>query len=165
MDVQSQSSRFRAHFDSALRDYQRQTGTTLTGHPLAERLQHCDSVESVTAVLREQTRAFIEFRGGEGRIMKSLKTIVSVLHTLSENYALGEGTGLVRRKSSYRCSMFVIPCSQPIPPAKLISAGVAILLAVRSFLISHVYILVTCKRVRSRMLAPAMMLSSICSNR
>jgi len=166
MDVQSQSSRFRALFLSALQDYQTQTGTTLSTHPLAERLQHCDSVESVTAVLREQARAFSDFRGGEGRIMESLKTIVSVLHSLPENSALGEVTGLVRRKASYRCSMFVIPCSQPIPPARLISAGFAILLAVRSFLIFHVYILVTCKCVRrSRMSAPAMMLSSICSKR
>src|SRR5260221_11185523 len=166
MDVQSQSSRFRALFDSALQDYQRQTGTTLSSHPLAEKLQHCDSVESVTAVLREQIRGFSDFRGGEGRIMKSLKTIVSVLHTLSENSALNEGIGLVRRKASYRCSIFLILYSQPFPPAKVIFAGFAILLAVRSFLLSYVYILVTCKCVRrSRTSAPAMMLSSICSNR
>jgi len=34
--------------------------------------------------------------------MKSLKTIVLVLHTLSENSALNEGIGLVSRKASIR---------------------------------------------------------------
>ena len=136
MDDHSQSSRFRALFDAALQDYQRQTCTTLSGHPLAEKLQDCDSVESVTAVLREQAQAFSDFRGGEGRIMKSLKTIVSVLYTLSENSGLGEAIGLVRRKASSRYSKFLILYLQPFPPAKAIFAGFAILLAVRSFFIS-----------------------------
>ena len=97
MGDQSQSSRFRALFDSALQDYQSQTCTTLSSHPLAEKLQHCDSVESITAVLQDQARVFSNFRGGEGRIMKSLKTVVSVLYALSGNSAIGEAIGLVRR--------------------------------------------------------------------
>jgi hypothetical protein len=100
MDHQSQSSRFRVLFESALQDYQIQTGTTLPNHPLAEKLQYCNSVESVTAVLQEQARAFIEFRGGDGRIMKSLKNVVSVLDSLSTSTHLGEAIGLVRRKAS-----------------------------------------------------------------
>ena len=100
MSNQSQSSRFRVLFESALLDYQNQTGTTLASHPLAEKLQNCDSVESVTAVLQEQTRAFTEFRGGDNRIMKSLKSVVSALYTLSASTALGEAIGLVRRKAS-----------------------------------------------------------------
>src|SRR5579863_3502338 len=127
MDHQSQSSRFRALFDSALQDYQRQTSTTLSSHPLAEKLQHCNSVESVTAVLQEQARAFSDFRGGDGRIMKSLKTVVSVLYTLSENSGLGEAIGLVRQKASSRCPKLLILYSQPFPPAKAIFAGFAIL--------------------------------------
>jgi hypothetical protein len=130
MEDQSQSSRFRAIFDTALRDYQSQTGTTLSSHPLAEELQRCDSVESIVAVLREQARSFSDFRGGDGRITKSLKTVVSVLYTLSENSALGEAIGLVRQKTSCRCPKFLILYSQPFPPAKAIFAGFAILLAV-----------------------------------
>ncbi len=91
----SQSSRFQVLFESALQDYQNQTGTTLANHPLAEKLQYCDSVESVTAVLQEQARAFTEFRGDDGKIMKSLKGVVSVLYTLSASTALGEAIGLV----------------------------------------------------------------------
>jgi len=100
MADQSQSSHFRLLFESALQDYQIQTGTTLPNHPLAEKLQYCDSVDSVTAVLQEQAQAFTEFRGGDGRIMKSLKTVVSVLDSLSTSTALGEAIGLVRQKAS-----------------------------------------------------------------
>jgi len=97
MSDQSQSSRFRVLFESALLDYQNQTGTTLA----AGQLQDCDSVESVTAVLQEQARAFTEFRGGDGRIMKSLKSVVSVLYAFSASSALGETmVGLVRWKVS-----------------------------------------------------------------
>ena len=100
MADQSQSSRFRVLFESALQDYQKQTGTTLASHPLAEKLQNCDSAESVTALLQEQARAFTELRGGDGKIMKSLTTVVSVLYTLSASTTLGEAIGLVRRKAS-----------------------------------------------------------------
>jgi len=100
MGDQSQASRFRPLFESALQEYQRQTGTTLAGHPLAENLQHCDSIESITTVLQEQARAFSEFRGGDARVMKSLKTVVSVLYTLSISTALGEAIGLVCWKIS-----------------------------------------------------------------
>ena len=100
MDHQSQSSRFRVLFEFALLDYQIQTGTTLPNHPLSEKLQYCNSVESVTAVLQEQARALIEFRGGDGRIMKSLKNVISVLDSLSTSTDLGEAIGLVSRKAS-----------------------------------------------------------------
>lgn len=95
MDDQSQSHRFRTLFESALQDYQNQTGMTLSGHPLAEKLQHCDSIESVTAMLQEQAQGLSEFRGGDGRMMNSLKSVVSVLHTLSASTPLSEGVGLV----------------------------------------------------------------------
>ena len=90
----SDPSRFRALFEAALQDYQIQTGTALVNHPLAEKLQICNSVESVTTVLREQARAFNEFPGDNGRIVKSLNGIVSVLYTLSSSAA---SVGLVRR--------------------------------------------------------------------
>ena len=94
----SQSSHFRAIVESALQDYQNQTGTTLASHELAKKLQGCDSVHSVTAVLHAQARAFRRFRRGDGRITKSLDRVVSVLYTLSTGTGLGEGIELVRRK-------------------------------------------------------------------
>ena len=98
MADQSQSSHFRILFESALQDYQNQTGTTLATHPLAQQLQNCHSIESVTSVLQDQAQAFREFRGGDSRIMKSLKGVVSVLYTLDAGAALGEAIALVCRK-------------------------------------------------------------------
>lgn len=62
--------------------------------------------------------------------MKSLKTVVSVLYTLSENFALGDTIGLVRQRRHRVDVPNLILYSQPFPPAKAIFAGLAILLAV-----------------------------------
>ena len=95
MSDQSGLSRLQVLFEAALQDYERQTGIPLAKHPLAEQLQNCDSVESVTAVLREQTQVFSEFRGRD-RVMGLLKNAVSVLYKLSATADLGQAIGLVR---------------------------------------------------------------------
>jgi hypothetical protein len=90
-------SQFQALFESAFRDYEKHTGRTLANHPLAEKLQSCDSVESVTAVLREQTETSGQIRGKD-KVLKPLKNVVSVLHKLSSASAVnfGQDLGLVR---------------------------------------------------------------------
>jgi hypothetical protein len=88
MSDPSPSSHFRGLFEAALQDYEKQTGTPLANHPLAEQLQECDSVDAINTVLQEQTRRFTDFRG-DGKIMKSLKSTVSILYALSTNTALG----------------------------------------------------------------------------
>ena len=95
MSEQSGPSRLQVLFDAALQDYEKQTGIVLAKHPLAEQLQDCDSVESVTAIFHEQTHAFSEFRGRD-KVMKLLKNTVSVLHKLSASADLGQAIGLVR---------------------------------------------------------------------
>ena len=90
-----QSSRIEALFESALRDYEKQTGIPLAKHPLAEQLQNCQSVDSVTALLQEQARALNDFRNGD-KIMKSLKSIVSALSKVSAVAAAGHNIGVVR---------------------------------------------------------------------
>jgi hypothetical protein len=90
-----QSSRIEALFESALHDYEKQTGIPLAKHPLAEQLQNCRSVDSVTALLQEQARAFKDFRNGD-KIMKSLKSIVSALSKVSAVAAAGHNIGVVR---------------------------------------------------------------------
>ena len=95
MDDQSGSSRLQALFESAMKDYEEKTGIALDKHPLAEQLQNCDSVESVATVLREQTQAFSEFREKD-KVLKPLKKVLSVLHTLSAGASLGQDIGLVR---------------------------------------------------------------------
>ena len=90
-----ESSHLQVLFEAALQDYQSQTGIALATHPLAEQLQNCHSVESVTAVLREQTQAFSEFQEKD-KVLKPLKKAVSVLHKLSATANFGKDIGLVR---------------------------------------------------------------------
>jgi hypothetical protein len=77
----SHFQKFQALFEAAFREYERQTGKTLANHPLAEKLQSCDTVESVTAVLREQTETSREIRGKD-KVLKPLKNVLSVLEKL-----------------------------------------------------------------------------------
>src|SRR3982074_1775036 len=95
MSDQPGPSRLQVLFETALQDYQKQTGIVLAKHPLAEQLQDCDTVESVTAVLREQTQAFIGFRVSD-KIMKLLENAILILHKLSATADLGQAVGLVR---------------------------------------------------------------------
>jgi hypothetical protein len=97
MSDHSEPSHLKVLFEAALQDYERQTGIALAKHPLAERLQECDSVESITAVLHEQTQAFNEFR--KGKVMKLLKNAVSILYKLSACAKLGEVIGVVHLKA------------------------------------------------------------------
>lgn len=97
MSDQSVSSRLQALFEAALHDYEKQTGIALAEHPLASLLQDCDSVESFTVVLHEQTQALDELRGSD-KIMKPLKNSLSVLYKLSFSINFGQDFGLVRRE-------------------------------------------------------------------
>jgi hypothetical protein len=92
------SSSFQEIFAAALQDYASQTGTRLDEHPFATQFEACGSVESISSVLQEHARAFREFRGEDKKIMKSLKSTVHILYTLSTSAVLGEGIGLVCTK-------------------------------------------------------------------
>jgi hypothetical protein len=78
----------------------------LLDHPLAKQLDACASVDSITAILQEQAQIFRKFKGDGGRVMKSLKCSVGVLHTLSVSTILGEAIGLVHPKS-----FIGVPCA------------------------------------------------------
>ena len=96
MSDQSGSSHLRVLFEAALKDYKQQTGidSELTEHPLAERLQDCNSVESVTAILREQAQDFKEFREKD-KVLKPLKNVLTILHKLSFAASIAHNVGLV----------------------------------------------------------------------
>jgi hypothetical protein len=83
MSDQSRPSHFQELFEAAFREYERQTGNSLANHPLAEKLQGCDSVESVTAVLSEQTEAFGEIRGKDKVLKPMFKRKVQTLASAS----------------------------------------------------------------------------------
>ena len=91
MSDRSGSYPFHALFESALQDYERQTGIPLANHPLAEQLQDCQSVQSITALLREQARDLSELRGAD-KMVKSLEGVVSALSKVSAPAALAIGT-------------------------------------------------------------------------
>ena len=84
------SSNFQLIFDNALKTYKTCTKRDLLKHPLADRLQACNSPSSILAVLQEQVQELNESRRGD---TKWLDPTVNVLHTFSE--ALGEGVGSV----------------------------------------------------------------------
>jgi hypothetical protein len=96
MSDQSGSSHLRVLFEAALEDYKQQTGIELAEHPLAERLQYYNSVESITVILREQAQDFKEFREKD-KVLKPLKKVLTVLHGLSSatNFARDVDVGLV----------------------------------------------------------------------
>jgi hypothetical protein len=94
MTHQSESARFQAHFEPALRAYEKKAGVSLAQHPLVIKLQNCDSVEAVTGLLQDQARAFGELQGSD-RIMTSIKTTVSMLSKLSSAPSLADAFGLV----------------------------------------------------------------------
>jgi hypothetical protein len=99
MADRSASTRVRALFEFALQAYEKKTGITLTKHPLAVQLQSCHTVESITGLVQDQALAFCEFQGKD-RIMKSIKSTVSILTTLSATACLGDAIGLVRQKGT-----------------------------------------------------------------
>jgi hypothetical protein len=99
MSLPSSSSSFQSLFDAALQDYAKQTGTKLDDQPLTKQIQDCNSVDAVSSVLQGQAERFHQFRGEDGKIMKSFKPVVHVLYNLSTSGVLGEGVGVVRPQS------------------------------------------------------------------
>ncbi len=130
MTDQSASSRFRTLFELALEDYEIQTKISLVEHPLAQKLENCHSVESITTLLQDQARTFGEFRGRD-RMMKSIGSAVSSLYKFSATASLGGDISLVRQKTLmtafHHVSDIVL---QAFTPAKALNTGFGVLLAV-----------------------------------
>ena len=78
-------------------------------------------------ILRHQFRAFTEFRGDSGKLMKPLKRAAHVLHALSSSTTLDEGVGPVCR--IVILGILILHLNS-FPFAKPICAAFAILLAV-----------------------------------
>jgi hypothetical protein len=96
MADRSGPARFQPLFESALQAYKKKTDITLAEHPFVVQLQSCDSAESITTTLLPgDPQAFSNFQEKD-RITTSIKTIVSVLTTLSATASLGDALGLVR---------------------------------------------------------------------
>ncbi|KAI0258920.1 hypothetical protein BC834DRAFT_1036150 [Gloeopeniophorella convolvens] len=105
------SSRFRSLFEGALKEYYEHTGTDLASHPLYGKLRTCESVESVIDAVKEQARAFGEYRKGNRAtqlMTTKLSPLVDAILILNED--LGKTLGEV------------------VQPAKMVCAGVGLLL-------------------------------------
>jgi hypothetical protein len=104
MSQPSSSSSFQALFGAALKDYENRTGISLVNHPIAKQLEDCHSLDSINVILQEQAKGLCEFRGDNGRLMKSLRCSIDALYTIST--VLGEGISVVHPKQS---SAFLVP--------------------------------------------------------
>jgi hypothetical protein len=91
----SESSVFDSLFQSALEEYEIQAEINLVRHPLAAQLEHCNTVESITELLRGQAQAFHELRGGDNKVIALLQQTVQVLHGLFATVIVVESLDLV----------------------------------------------------------------------
>ncbi len=92
------SSRLRDLFETALVDYEKQTGTDLAKHTLADLLQDCNSVEDVAAVLSKQAKGLKEFRE-QDKVLKPLEKVLTVLHLVSSGSSIAKHVSLVCPKA------------------------------------------------------------------
>ncbi|KAF8487429.1 hypothetical protein DFH94DRAFT_678453 [Russula ochroleuca] len=102
------SAKFQLIVNNALKAYEKRTRQDLLAHPLAIQLQACNSPSDILAILQQQVQGLDQSRTSNDRWTKWLDPTVSVLYALSET--LGEGVALA------------------FPPAKVIFAGVGVLL-------------------------------------
>jgi hypothetical protein len=89
----SSSSNFQSIFDAALQSYNNKTKNNLLDHPLAAKLQSCDSPNAVLSVLQDLIQQFDQRRASDERLNNWLNPTVNVLYTFSAT--LGGGVGLV----------------------------------------------------------------------
>jgi hypothetical protein len=89
----SSSSNFQLIINNALDAYKRRTKNDLLAHPLAVKLQSCNTPSAILAVLQEQIQGLDQSRNSDDRWTRWLDPTVNVLFALSAT--LGEGVGLV----------------------------------------------------------------------
>lgn len=87
------SSNFHVILDDALKTYEKRTKKDLLTHPLAAKLQHCNSPSSILDVLQQQVQELNRSQRRNERWTRWLDPTVNVLHAFSET--LGEGVTLV----------------------------------------------------------------------
>ncbi|KAH9073563.1 hypothetical protein EDB83DRAFT_82596 [Lactarius deliciosus] len=104
----SSHSNFQSILLASLRAYEKQTKKDLLSHPLAARLNSCDSPAAILTVLQDQVQEFEQSRSVNEGLTKWLDPTINVLYAFSAT--LGEGVGLV------------------FSPAKVIFAGAGVLL-------------------------------------
>ena len=87
------SSNFHVLITSALDTYRKRTKKDLLTHPLAARLQACDTPAAILTILREQIQGLGQSQNSAERWSRWLDPTVNVLFTFSAT--IGAGVGLV----------------------------------------------------------------------
>ena len=102
------SSNFQSIFDASLQSYNNKTKSRLLDHPLATRLQSCDSPNAILSVLQDLIQQFDQRRTSDERSCERLKywlnPTVNALYTFS--VILGESVGFVSLSSLSLCNMY-----------------------------------------------------------
>ena len=106
MAHQSESTYLQTLFEPALRSYEKKAGVSLTQHPLAIKLQTCQSVETITAILQDQAQVFRHLQGSD-KVMESIKMIVSILSKISFTVSLPDTFRVVRQNGLMTCLTFL----------------------------------------------------------
>jgi hypothetical protein len=97
----STSPKFEAIFNAALAKYKDQTKMDLRNHPLASKINACNSAKSILAVFQEQANAFDKFRNGNPKLFKWLQPVVTGLYALSTNPAINASVSFVSPNKSF----------------------------------------------------------------
>ena len=83
------SSYLQSSFDLTLREYSKQTGIDLIGHPFAASFDNLDSVDTAIAALRERTPVSSDSQDDSiALLMNQLKSITHIVSLLSPTEAL-----------------------------------------------------------------------------
>ena len=103
----SSSSNFQLIIDNALDTYKKRTKKDLLAHPLAARLQTCDTPSDIIAILQEQVQGPDQSRSSNERRTKWLDPTVNVLHAFSSILEVGASMVCFRTCISLR---FTLSC-------------------------------------------------------
>jgi hypothetical protein len=132
----SESFVLQSLLEGAFTEYEKRAGRNLVGHPLLIRLKQCNSVESITKILEEQAQALRDFKGDDGKMMKSLTHAVHFLYALSTSPAIRQALPFIvryartERPDGSRACISLTLILQPFLPVTSIVASIGILLGV-----------------------------------
>jgi len=87
------STNFHFIFNAALEAYEKKTRKNLLTHPLATKLQSCNSPAAVLSVLQELVQHSNRHSSSNERLRNCLSPTVKLLYAFS--ITIGEGVGLV----------------------------------------------------------------------
>ena len=125
----SSSSNFQLIFNNALDTYRKRTKKDPLTHPLAVRLEACDTPAAILTILREQIHGLDQSQRGDERWSKWLDPTVNVLFAFSTT--IGAGVSRVFRSVCDLSEICVLTfIFQVFSPASVIFTGIGVLLSV-----------------------------------